>query len=314
MGETGHTRLNMSVSPALCGYVSRTGGGRWSAAVHGALLVALCLAGAAAGQEAGSAPSEKDLSKRRAAWRELLDRQPAEYKIYLDTEEKTALSLRKAPVLRWANYTRFDALKVRDAATYIWTAQGRPEVVACAFPIPETETTIRLDFGSLSRGGLIAERGGQRVWYPKEPGVKFQKVPDSAAPANSAVARLQQMKMLAARFRSTLLQWREDASDREELRMLPQPVYRYEEGKNPDALDGAMFFFVQGTDPESLLLLEAVRQGSGYQWQYAFARRGSGALLAQYRKETVWQVPVMHSPHNPEQTRIEFDHRVRVPW
>jgi hypothetical protein len=253
------------------------------------------------------------VAKQRAAWRELLDRQPAEYKVYLDTEEKTALSLRKAPVLRWANYTRFDALKVRDAATYIWTAQGRPEVVVCAFPIPETVPIILLDFGSLSRHGLVAERNGQRVWYPKEPGVEFQPVPGSPAPAESAAARLRQMKELAIEFRSTLLGLRGDGSDREELRMLPQQVYRYE-SESPELLDGAMFFFVQGTDPESLLLLEAVREGSGYQWQYALARRSSGALMALYQDKIVWKIPTQHTPRNPAGTRIEFDHRVPALW
>jgi hypothetical protein len=279
-----------------------------------ALLILLCLRSLAVGQQADSALSEEEVTKRQAAWRELLDRQPAEYKIYLDTEEKTPLSLRKVPVLRWANYTRFDTLKVRDAATYIWTAQGRPEVVVCAFPIPETVPIVLLDFGSLSRHGLIAERNGQRVWYPKEPGVEFQPVPDGPVPAESAVARLRQMKTLARGFSSTLLQWREDASDREELRMVPQPVYRYEEAKDPDMLDGAMFFFVQGTDPESLLLLEAVREGSGYQWQFAFARRSSGALMAQYQQKTVWRVPRQFSRNTPAETRIEFDHRVPALW
>jgi hypothetical protein len=269
----------------------------------------LCPQSLAPAQEAESGLSEEELTKRQAAWRELLDRQPVEYKIYLDTAEKTAISLRKVPVLRWANYTRSGGRKVRDAATYIWTAQGRPEVVACVFPMTEDGTTIRLDVGSLARSGLVAEREGRRLWYPKEPGVKFQPVPDAPPPAESAAARLRQMKELAIEFRSTLIGLRGDGSDREELRMLPQPVYRYE-SENPELLDGAMFFFVQGTDPESLLLLEAVRTGAGHQWQYAFARRSSGALTARYHDEVVWKIPSQHTPRNPVLPRIEIDHRV----
>jgi len=313
MVETGLARRGMPASLAVLGWGSDAGRARWSAGVQGALLVVLGLCGLAVGQQADSALSEEELAKRQAAWRELLDRQPAEYKIYLDTEEKTALSLRKVPVLRWANYTRSGGRKVRDAATYIWTAQGRPEVVACVFPMDEEGTTIRLDVGSLARSGLIAERGGRRVWYPKEPGVEFQPVPGSPAPAESAAARLRQMKELAIEFRSTLIGLRGDGSDREELRMLPQPVYRYE-SKSPELLDGAMFFFVQGTDPESLLLLEAVREGSGYQWQYALARRSSGALMALYQDKIVWKIPTQHTPRNPAGTRIEFDHRVPALW
>jgi hypothetical protein len=37
--------------------------------------------------------------------------------------------------------------------------------------------------------------------------------------------------------------------------MLNQPVFRYN-SQNPDLLDGAMFAFVEGTDPEACLLHE----------------------------------------------------------
>ena len=313
MSRNGPTAHSAPASPAIFTRSPGAGWGRLAAGVPVVLFILLCPRSVSLGQQADSALSEEELAKRQAAWRELLDGQPAEYKIYLDTEEKTALSLRKVPVLRWANYTRSGGRKVRDAATYIWTARGRPEVVACVFPMDEEGTTIRLDVGSLARSGLIAERGGRRVWYPKEPGVEFQPVPGSPAPAESAAARLRQMKELAIEFRSTLIGLRGDGSDREELRMLPQPVYRYE-SKSPDLLDGAMFFFVQGTDPESLLLLEAVREGSGYQWQYALARRSSGALMALYQDKIVWKIPTQHTPRNPAGTRIEFDHRVPALW
>jgi len=313
MSRTGPRGHSPATNPAIFTRSPGVGWVRLAVDVPIALLILFCLRSLAVGQQADSALSEEEVTKRQAVWRELLDRQPAEYKIYLDTEKKTALSLRKVPVLRWANYTRSGGRKVRDAATYIWTAQGRPEVVACVFPMSEDGTTIRLDMGSLARRGLIAERDGRRVWYPKEPGVKLQPVPGSPAPAESAAARLRQMKELAIEFRSTLIGLRGDGSDREELRMLPQPVYRYE-SESPELLDGAMFFFVQGTDPESLLLLEAVREGSGYQWQYALARRSSGALMARYQEQTVWRIPTQHTPRNPAETRIEFDHRVPALW
>ena len=60
-----------------------------------------------------------------------------------------------------------------------------------------------------------------------------------------------------------------------ELRLLPQPLYRYE-STDPDVLDGAVFAFVTsaGTDPEVFLVLEARKPaGSGEPaWQYALAR------------------------------------------
>ncbi|MAG94065.1 MAG: hypothetical protein CMJ48_09980 [Planctomycetaceae bacterium] len=53
-----------------------------------------------------------------------------------------------------------------------------------------------------------------------------------------------------------------------QLRRLSQPIYRYE-SDNANLLDGAMFAFVQGTDPEVFLLLEARSKGNNHQWEFA---------------------------------------------
>ena len=59
---------------------------------------------------------------------------------------------------------------------------------------------------------------------------------------------------------------------RHELRLLTQPLYRYEH-KEGQVLDGALFAFAEGTDPELLLLVEArQRKDQPAEWQYAPAR------------------------------------------
>jgi hypothetical protein len=61
-------------------------------------------------------------------------------------------------------------------------------------------------------------------------------------------------------------------------------LYRYEiEDSRPalrDLRDGTLLAFVQGTDPEELLLLEAVVIDKRPRWQYAFSRSTSGRLEA----------------------------------
>ena len=91
--------------------------------------------------------------------------------------------------------------------------------------------------------------------------------------------------------------------------MFPQPIYRYH-GPDPELRDGALFVFVLGTDPETLLMLEAVHKQTGLQWQYDLVRRTSAALKGRYEGETVWEVPLEHSPSNPRASRIEFRHKV----
>src|SRR5215210_4623272 len=102
------------------------------------------------------------------------------------------------------------------------------------------------------------------------------------------------MRSLAERFRVTMTGWKADRSDREEMRLLSRPIYRYEltDGKaaHPELVDGAVFAFVQGTDPEAVLLLEAVRRGDRTGWQYAFGRATAGGLEARLGPSVVWTV------------------------
>ena len=48
------------------------------------------------------------------------------------------------------------------------------------------------------------------------------------------------------------------------MRLLPKPVHRSDlgssQGVHPDLVDGANFAFVQGADPEAVLMVEAVHQ------------------------------------------------------
>ena len=74
------------------------------------------------------------------------------------------------------------------------------------------------------------------IWSPESPGVEFKDIPGAPAPADTPAARLRQMKVLTDRFKVTMTGWKPDKSDREELRLLPKPLYRDEigEGSGPD--------------------------------------------------------------------------------
>jgi hypothetical protein len=78
--------------------------------------------------------------------------------------------------------------------------------------------------------------------------------------------------------------------ERTELRLLTQPLYRYE-STDPDVTDGAMFAFVcsVGTDPELFLLLESRATKEGPRWHYALARFSHMNLFVNYKKHEVWQ-------------------------
>src|SRR5262249_53144581 len=157
---------------------------------------------------------------------------------------------------------------------------------------------------------LVARDRGGTVWAPESPGVEFHDVPDGPAPAETPVLRLAQMKALGARFTATLTGWKDDESDKEVLRLLPRPLYRYDMKAARDThlnlRDGALFAFVQGTDPEVLLLVEAVVLDDRPRWQYAFARATSGALEARLGDELVWRVARANDKASRTDPQITF--------
>ena len=73
-----------------------------------------------------------------------------------------------------------------------------------------------------------------------------------------------------------------------ELRLLAQPVLRYADSTNP-VLDGAVFVFAHGTNPEVLLLIEAIGDDAATaKWHYSFARSGSAEMHVELDGKQVW--------------------------
>jgi|SRR5579863_6393813 len=141
---------------------------------------------------------------------------------------------------------------------------------------------------SLSLAGLSAERDGVLRWQPTKAGIALNDVPDAPSPAESAPRRLQQMRTLAGGFSAQLDDLRTSAKgERQELRLLAQPLYRYPAGEG-ELLDGALFAIVMGTDPEVFLLLEARRASEKITWQYGLARMNDCAMTVSYKDHEVW--------------------------
>jgi hypothetical protein len=234
----------------------------------------------------------------------LLDESAKSYAIYAGDDHSDALELKC--VLRWANVTRGSV----DGATYIWTQHGRPLATVCVYP---WQGLLCDNFQSLAEGPVTAYLNGGKVWQCEKPGVNFQAVPDGPRPDDSASGRQQQLKQLGSQFRATLMGWNAADSDREQLRMLPRPVHRWEEN---GLVQGAIFAFVQGTDPEVFLLLEvrpksAVPQ-SELNWRYALARRTSGWLEVYYKDQLAWKAERLSDYSDPKQPHFQHSRPLPV--
>jgi hypothetical protein len=204
--------------------------------------------------------------------------------------EEGAPALKPVPVMRWRNVIRGQQ---GEAMMVVWPHNGRPVAMASIYPWKDK---MNHEFDSLSRGNKLLARDKDRViWSPETAGVEFKDVPKAPRPAKSAPERLRQMKAIAEGFKATMTGWAADNSDREALRLLPRPLYRYDlaNAKEPDPklLDGALFAFVLGTDPEFVLILEAIGTAEDAVWQYACVRATSGGLEVKWADELVWTAP-----------------------
>jgi hypothetical protein len=86
---------------------------------------------------------------------------------------------------------------------------------------------------------------------------------------------------------------KEREGEQEELRLLPQPIHRYATPKE-GILNGALFAFVQGTDPELFLLIEARgATAARARWQFAATRMNSVEVRLRHRGREVWAADIL---------------------
>lgn len=203
--------------------------------------------------------------------------------------------LQPEPVFRLDN----PVSKVKDSAIFLWTdpGTGRPEATVQMFRAPQGFWNH--DWTSLATAPIVAEVGTNVRWRPVRPGVEFRPVPGAPDPAETAAARLRQLRALAEEF-SADDDFLGQGWDR--LRLLPKPWLRY--GKAGSGVeDGALFAFVLGTDPEVVLMIESrPAPGGGFRWEYGLAPMTSFEVKAFHKGELVWSLPwrkLSKDPNNP---------------
>jgi hypothetical protein len=216
------------------------------------------------------------------------------------TADNTALDNPKEPVLRWTN----PAAGRVHGNTYLWVHNGRPVAAGSMFRNFHPWNTFNGELAALAGAKLEAKRDDKLIWQPKSEW-KWQPAKGAPAPAATAAQRLVQMKALAGEFAVELLDTRnERKGDEQSPRLLPKPLYRYAEKAKP--LDGAMFAFVLGTDPELLLVIECDTGAKEPQWRSGAARMNRDAIRLKRKSETVWEAESIRK-HKPEDAYLFFD-------
>ena len=260
-----------------------------------AALLALCLA--CSTHLRGEEPAKPD-DPVRAKRLELLSSRVQQFEIEVAGDAKRKLTPGKQPILRWSNPVRDN---LNDGVIYLFFEGVRPRAVVTVWADgPKgnlASGNLWREFVSLSGEPLICRRDGTALWSPKTAGLVDQMLADAPAPAARPAQRLTQMRDLARRFEA--VNYKMDVPN--ELRLLTQPLHRYakEEGTT---LDGALFAFVEGNDPEVLLLLEAVSTdgGKNHTWRYSLARMTGYSVSARLDGHEVFSaLPYWKNPRTP---------------
>jgi hypothetical protein len=187
------------------------------------------------------------------------------------------------PCLRWTNSVGEGATAQGIVAVYAHN-KSRPDALARFFTIGQKQLVT--EFAIIAETDVAILRSGKAFWKPSEYVCRFSDLPKSPVPADKPALRLTQMRAVAAEF--TVVNYFGVKEDKQTMRLLPQPVYRYaEEGK---IVDGAVFVFAVGTDPECCVLVEAVKDDKVSRYRYAIAPMAIFKLEVSYKDTQVWQI------------------------
>jgi hypothetical protein len=229
------------------------------------------------------------------------------------------IPMRAEPLHRWSDPTR----RFKDGSLWAWGETGRPLALTTLELYPDPPAHWAIELISLSPGPLAADGQGWAAalaasapankgesdlsWACPTSNLTLRRIPGAPKPATIEAARLRQVRDLAARFTAHQVNRRRAAEQRYELRLLPRPFYRYSDPSS-GLIDGAFFLFVNGTNPEILLMIEAREEGPLAPWSYGLARISRAAPTVLLDRQEVWS-----QPYAGTTSRVDPYYTVQVP-
>jgi hypothetical protein len=229
-------------------------------------------------------PTEKELADKRMVF---MKSALAHFTIQVgDRKEQAKVG---DPCLRWNNPISTAA----DGIVGVYSHNGGRPAALGQFFFNFQKKWVN-EFTIIPESDVTIMRSGNEFWKPTDYVCKFTDFPRSPVPDAKPALRLTQMRAIAADF--SVVDHFGPQPVKQDLRLLSQPVYRYaEEGK---ILDGVLFIFALGTDPECALLIEAYQVDKGTRYRYALAPMSIYQLEASYKKDPVWSVERRHTGRN----------------
>ncbi len=214
------------------------------------------------------AQEEADLKKRLEVMQAAVESLQPES---TELKAKSALAVASKPLLRYSDPTRggsnlTNTNVLLDAGIWRLGIEGRPTALVTVeiYGSPDRSRVLSYEFLSMTEKKFTLKHKTEKVhWEPSESGLVIKELPEAPKPAATAAARLAQMRQLMRRFVAKELFKKELI----ECRLLGQPIDRYQ-SEAETIVDGAIFAFANGTNPEIGIILES----DGERWSYGILR------------------------------------------
>jgi hypothetical protein len=204
------------------------------------------------------------------------------------TLPKAALTFTKKPLLRYSDPTRGTAQGnvLVDASVWRLGETGRPTALVTLeiYRTAADKALFSYEFAALADAKFSLRHKQQEkiAWNATGSAASMTPLADAPQPAKTAAGRLTQMRGLARQFtaRETLF------GETFDCRLLAQPIDRYSSAADK-IVDGAIFAFANGTNPELGLLLECDDE----RWSYGVVRLSAAASTLEYQGREVANFP-----------------------
>ena len=223
--------------------------------------------------------------EQRRRWIDFYRQDAASYHFCYGNDRAKKLKLETDPVLLYTN--PLGARGLTHGAVFVWTYEGRSEVIGAIWSHANTpqpnQRAVSHEFHSLSNQPVTAEREGESVWATTQAGVQWISRLDLPQPASPKTTRMAQMRTIARQLTVTQQDSKDDSKD--QLRLLSQPLYRYEQTPT----DGSVFAFCKAWDPEVFVVIESRETELGPKWFCAPVRFSNLTLAVQHQQNEVWR-------------------------
>jgi hypothetical protein len=192
-----------------------------------------------------------------------------------------AVQLVDRPLLTYGDSARVN----KNGTLWAFGASGRPAAIVELYQDTGTRWVHAVTLTGAS--AVTMKTPVAAAWTPAETQIAPAPIPEADAPLDRELRRTRQLKELARRF--TAHEFWDPDNSRFELRLLEQPVLRYKDAE-AGIQDGAVFVLAHGTNPEVIVLIEAMgKTVDAARWHYSLARLGSAELHVELDGKEVWK-------------------------